>query len=30
MPLMEDEPPSAFPRGQSIRRPSIPGSGSVT
>ena len=27
MPLMEDEPPSAFPRGQSIRRPSIPGSG---
>ncbi len=30
MPLIEDEPPSTRPRGQSRRRPSSPGSGAVS
>ena len=30
MPLTDDEPPMTRPRGHDMRRPSIPGSGSVS
>ena len=30
MPLIEDDPPSTLPRGQKMRRPLAPGSGSVS
>jgi hypothetical protein len=29
-PLIEEEPPSTLPRGQEMRRPSSPGTGSVS